>query len=795
MKRGGRPHLANLQFQLAINNSQSAISRRGLALRAGGGLRWTPLSAPETAWAPRPRRAARVVARLALAVAAPLLLLGLAEAGLRLAGFGHSTTYFVPQPGHPGRLIDNPHFGRRFFPPGLLRVPPPMSIAREKAPGVYRILVFGESAAMGDPKPAYGVARYLEVLLRERYPGTGFEVIPVAMTAINSHALVPMARECVSLGADAWIVFAGNNEMLGPFGAGSTLGGGSAPWPLVRLVLAAKASRLGQAIQSIADSARPRPAGSSRWSGLRVLAEDHVTGNAPQRARVHASFERNLRDLVHAGRAGGAQVLLSTVAVNLRDCAPFGSVHQPPLDPGRLAEWTRHVETGHRALTNGEAAAALQSLSQAAGLGPRHAALQFLLGETHLASTNLATATEAFTLARDLDTLPLRTDSRLNDILRRVATDLQVPVVDTVTALATASARGVPGGDFFYEHVHLTPEGNHALARAFAEALGSSLPAGVGAQAQGDWAPPETCATRLALTPWNRAAAAELMLRRCFDAPFTQQLNHDAHLLALAGEVARQRRAQTPESARFVRALYTNALAGAAAPDPHLHRNYAEFLEATGDLGEAITQWQRVIELLPHHPVGYFQAGSFLRRTGKLDEARPLIERAVALQPDWIEARLELADLFLARGRPNEAIEACRAALAQQPDHARAHLRLADALAADKQRDAAVKSLEEAVRLDPQLWEARYLLGVEYAVQEKIDAAREQFEAVVRLKPDHAPGRFNLGIAQARRREWEAAAANLAEAVRLDPRNDAAKQALAQVVLIRRQQNPTAPPE
>ncbi len=732
-------------------------------------------------------------ARLALSVAAPLLLLLLAEGALRLAGFGHPTTYFVPQPGHPDRLIDNPDFGRRFFPPGLLRVPPPMNIAREKAPGAYRILVFGESAAMGDPKPAYGVARYLEVLLRERHPGVLVEVIPVAMTAINSHALVPMARECVGLGAHAWVVFAGNNEMLGPFGAGSTLGGGSAPWPLVRLVLAAKASRLGQAIEGIAAFVRPRPAGSSRWSGLRVLAEDSVAGDAPQRARVYAAFERNLRDLVRAGRSSGAQVLLSTVAVNLRDCAPFGSIHQPPLETSRLADWNQHFETGHRALTNRETAAALAALRQAADLGSRHAALQFLLGQAHLASTNLAAATEALALARDLDTLPLRTDSRLNEILRRTAADLQVPIIDAVSALAAASASGVPGGDFFYEHVHLTPEGNHALARTFAEAIVTWLPAEVRARAQGEWAPREVCATRLALTPWNRAAAAELMLRRCSDVPFTQQLNHDPHLLALAGEVARQRRAQTPESARFIRGVYTQALAN-APDDPHLLRGYAEFLEATGDLGEAIRQWQQVIARLPHHPVGYLQAGSLLRRTGKLDEARPLIERAVALQPDWTEARLELADLLLARGRPNEAITACRAALAQQPENARAHLRLADALAADKQRDAAVASLEEAVRLDPKLWEARYLLGVEYAVQEKIGAAREQFEAVVLLKPDHAAGRFNLGIAQARRQEWEAAAVNLAEAVRLDPRNDAAKQALAQVVLIRRQQSASPPP-
>ncbi|MCK6500481.1 MAG: hypothetical protein L6Q38_13490, partial [Nitrospira sp.] len=141
----------------------------------------------------QPERASLAV-RLSVAVLAPILFLVLVELGLRLVGYGYPTSYFIPdsRPGSGDRLFENPAFGRRFFPAGLLRVPPPTTLTRAKAPGTIRILVFGESAAMGDPKPSYGVARYLEVMLLERHPGVAFEVIPVAMTAINSHALLPM---------------------------------------------------------------------------------------------------------------------------------------------------------------------------------------------------------------------------------------------------------------------------------------------------------------------------------------------------------------------------------------------------------------------------------------------------------------------------------------------------------------------------------------------------------------------------------------------------------------------------
>jgi tetratricopeptide (TPR) repeat protein len=717
-------------------------------------------------------------------VLAPALALALLELLLRLAGIGSPATYFVQGPS-PDSWVENPAFGRRFFPAGLLRVPPPTRVAVRKPPGTTRILLFGESAAMGDPKPAFGVARHLEVLLQERYPGTRFEVIAVAMTAINSHALLLMAREAVALDADHWIVFAGNNEMLGPFGAGSALGGRAISVGWVRWILAAKASRLGQAIERLAAGLGRSPEGSTRWAGPKVLAQEHVPHDSPRRKPVYHAFERNLRDMVRLGQSAGARVLLSTVAVNLRDSGPFGMANGRNVGSEDALEVTRIVDLARRAMTNAEPVLDGNALQRAAELDPDHAGVQFLLGWASLSESNRPGGLAALARARDLDTIPLRTDSRLNGIIRRVAAETGSVLVDAEGELNQASARGAAGREAFYEHVHLTPEGNHALARCFAESLSGLLPDSVRGEAMGDWASAETCAARLALTPWGRSTCAELMLQRCLDAPFTNRLDQVVQIDALAGEVLSQRRLQTPLAARAALGVFTNAIAR-ATNDLHLRRVYAEFLDATGNLREAVVQWQQVREAMPHHPFAYVQAGSLLRRLGKLDEARPLLEQGIGMQPDWVEARLELADTLLAQRHPAEAIAACNAALRLQPGHARAHLRLANAQAANQQPALAMDSLEQAIRLDPRLWEARYLLGVEHAVAGKVELALSQFQEVVRLKPDHALGQFNLGIAYARLKRWTEAATHLSECLRLDPRNEAAQKALSQVMAIQR---------
>ncbi|MGB8368108.1 MAG: hypothetical protein WCF71_02315 [Verrucomicrobiia bacterium] len=77
----------------------------------------------------------------------------------------------------------------------------------------------GESAARGEPEPPYAASRYLETLLNERFPNTHFEVINLGITAINSHVILPIARDCAHADGDLWIIYMGNNEMVGPFGA------------------------------------------------------------------------------------------------------------------------------------------------------------------------------------------------------------------------------------------------------------------------------------------------------------------------------------------------------------------------------------------------------------------------------------------------------------------------------------------------------------------------------------------------------------------------------------------------
>ena len=474
----------------------------------------------------RPKTASRWrywVPRLATAIFVPLLLLALTEAALRLFNVGYATELMndCTVGGHPSSCY-NLFFAAPFFPPGMIKAPQFYTIPKMKTPETYRIFVLGESAAMGDPDPAYGFSRYLEVMLRERFPNTKFEVINTGIVAIDSHVILPIARELAHYKPDLFIVYAGNNEVVGPYGPGTALTASSLSLPAIRSSIFVRSTRIGQLLTKVS---QPR----SDWKGMEMFLEKQVRADSPALQRTYSNFDSNLRDIVDAARASGARVLLSTVATNLRDCPPFASLHREGLTPEALREWSSLVQQGVAVENARSFADAVKSYTAAAQIDDQYAELQFRIARCLWALGDYVSAKEHFARAQDLDTLRFRADTKINDIIRSVANSSgkQVELLDAQSALAAESPNGVIGSELLYEHVHLNPPGNYLLARTAFTEIVEHLPPVVRAPALSvNPLSQSECQQLLALTSHDRSRMASEMIQRMQQPPFTNQLNH-----------------------------------------------------------------------------------------------------------------------------------------------------------------------------------------------------------------------------------------------------------------------------
>ncbi len=673
----------------------------------------------------------------------PSVLLGLFELGLRLGGYGYSTNYFVRRDaaGRRGGVWgENPSFGTRFFPPGLLQKPRATVVPVEKATGTYRIFVFGESAAMGFPDPAYSSARILETMLREAYPDIHFEVVNTAMAAINSHAVLPIARECADLQPDLFVVYMGNNEVVGMFGAAGVMGAPAQRLSLIRASLAVKTLRTGQLLGSLL---QPANAGSHPAAdGLAMFANSQVSADDPRLEATYHHFRQNLSDICQAGTDAGAAVLVCTVPVNLKDCPPFQSVHAAALSADQAALWDTAYQAGVRQEDAGQHAGALRHYDEAAGIDEGFAELAFRQARCLLALGQSEQARQKYMRARDLDALRLRTDTTINATIRDVVADRASPhvhLVDTAQAMAAASAGGIPGEDLFFEHVHMNFKGNHACACAVFRAVAKLLPPPAPAAANLPQPLTEAqCAERLAYVSWAQYKAESLIGPMLHQPPFTNQLGHAQHSLRWDARLADYPTHFDAPKARQELDAYEHALQ--AAPEDWIMREkYADLLVESGVPQLAVAQYEQIATQVPHHYVLLGNLGSARMALGDFAGAQASFEAALAIDPDYTLAHYDLARALAGQGRVEEAINRFEARARREPNRPEALAELAQFLLQHDRPTQAGERLREALAINPDAPAAHLAMGDLLARQGANDEAIAHYETAARLRPRYLP--------------------------------------------------------
>jgi len=688
----------------------------------------------------RPGIKRRWLFRPAAAVLVPAALLMLVETGLRVGGYGYPTSAFVRQD-IQGRTcyVNNPAFAWRYLSPAIPLEFEPMVFAAEKPPNTRRIFILGASAAQGTPEPAYAFGRLLEVMLQESCPETDFEVLIPAMPAINSHAVMDVARECALHQPDLMIAYLGNNEVVGPYGAGTVF----APllnqrW-LIRSSLAVKRLRTGQLIEALLSrhikGKQPRP-----WRGLEMFVGREVPSDDPRLKTVHAHFRRNMQEICRTAESSGIPLLLCTVAVNLRDCAPFASRHRADLSVAALQEWKARFQQALEAEQTGHHTDARNAYQQAVALAPEHAEAQFRLARCLALLGDPAAAGEHYRKALEADVLRFRADATINRIIREVAGSSDpgtVSLVDIQQHLAERSPHHQPGKEFFHEHVHFTFSGNYEVARRLTAAAHERLsrltpPTNTPPPSAMDEA---ACARRLAYTGWDQYEIARRLRSEYFSKPpFTGQADHAARLAEWDTTLAALKVHSTPEGLAQAEETYQEALRR-RPEDLQLHWRYGLLLEAGQQPAQAEAQYRWVANHSGNFSRVMLQLARRCGDGGRLEEAQRLIEQALRCQPYQPYAFYNLGFIHQKQQQPNAAIQAWRRAVELKPDFGAAYNNLGGALYLAGQTDAAIAALRQGLAEEPDLYDLHYNLGAILLARGEIEAGRRSIQRALEINP------------------------------------------------------------
>jgi tetratricopeptide (TPR) repeat protein len=150
---------------------------------------------------------------------------------------------------------------------------------------------------------------------------------------------------------------------------------------------------------------------------------------------------------------------------------------------------------------------------------------------------------------------------------------------------------------------------------------------------------------------------------------------------------------------------------------------------------EALTHYQKALEIKPDNAEVHNNLGLALAGHGQLDEALAQFGKAVDIKPGYAEAQYNLGAVLATRGKVDEAIVHFRKVLEIKPDYAMAHYNLGRSLAKRGEFDEALVHLSKAKEINPNDAEARRSVDGVLAQRERLMRTLAERRETLRSRP------------------------------------------------------------
>ena len=524
------------------------------------------------------------------------------------------------------------------------------AFAKQKATGTKRVFCLGGSTTFGHP---YDDTTSFSGWMREFLPVAerfhDWEVINCGGISYASYRVAAIMEELVQYEPDLFVVFSAHNEFLERRTYSDLFARSAASLKIHAALAQTRSYALADRLFSkrVANPLNTLPGEVDEMLNHSIGPVDYHR-DLTWRKQVVDHYELNLRRMIAIARRANCEIVLVTPASNERNCSPFKSEFAESRGEDQRAEALKAIATSkrsERSENSSDLESGIEALKSAKLMAPEFAETRYRLARLLMKAGRDEEASDEFIAALNEDVCPLRAVDEISAALRRVGTELEVPVVDFEELLRAECEREYGhrslGEEYFLDHVHPTIEVNRKLALWIIESLQSH---GI---VEGD---------RLSEPEWQSevAAAGERVLGR---------IDQRAHGVAL--------------------------------------RNLAKVLHWSGKFAEAAPRAVDALELLVDDAESRYVLADCLHQMGDDDRALAQYELLFDGPQDWGKAYLPYAELLVERGEFAKAKPFLLLAILHDPKNAYTHFLLGRTHLELGELAFAEDSLNESNRLAP----------------------------------------------------------------------------------------------
>ncbi|MBN1154187.1 tetratricopeptide repeat protein, partial [candidate division KSB1 bacterium] len=505
------------------------------------------------------------------------------------------------------------------------------------------------------------------------------------------------------------LIYMGHNEFYGALGVGSTQQiGQNRSWILTYIRL--QKLKTFQLVHDFITWIRQSVSGKNNTDDAdrtlmhQVVKNQQIKLDSKEYNVARDYFSKNLSEIVRIIKANDVDVILSTLVSNLSDQEPFSHYFSEQVSDFQKDEWNAFYEQGLQLEASGRFSEAIQMYRNAGIIDNQSPVLHYRRGKCLQAIGQFEAAESEYKLAKDKDAIRFRATEEFNEIIRRVAYDHQVPLIEMEPVFKAYCKDSILGRTLFTDHLHPNFPGYFWMAKAFVDVMSRNHFIVPGEK----W-------------PWEREKT-------------TDEYRQIAAVTDLEQEIANQRIRRLTSQWPFKEESIIRKNSGS---------DYDKMLESI--VNEFLIQklgWNEA----------HYKIADYLMRNNEPTRAMMEYKAVIKVTPFNYFPYIELADLHMRMNDLQEAENVLQKALEYSPHLPYAYAKLGMLYYFMNKRDQSIEKLEQAIKINKvnnrftndELAVAYYILSMDYGEKGEIDKAKQLIKKSLELNPDDTNARSVL---------------------------------------------------
>ena len=195
----------------------------------------------------------------------------------------------------------------------------------------------------------------------------------------------------------------------------------------------------------------------------------------------------------------------------------------------------------------------------------------------------------------------------------------------------------------------------------------------------------------------------------------------------------------------------------------------AEFLRGHKRYDEAITLYEKILEVKPDLANVYINRGAVYYEKRQLDQALTDFDQAITINPRIAEAFINRGLVYSEKGQLDRALADCEQALTINPKFAEAFTNRGLVYSKKGQLDRALSDYDKALAINPRLSKVYSNRGAAYAKKEQLDKALTDFDQAITINPRYVEAYLNRGMLYKKKGQLDQALADYAQVLAINP--------------------------